>query len=122
MNGRDKLPDWERLWFDLVLEEFRRNTRDGSSSKNDDEENCALDGKEKKGKRRKSHSKSETEKEGKKCDISKIKIFHCHDHGHYATNCPQKKNNNNKATGAAAGKALASQFELQRTSHAWRQL
>ena len=41
-NGRDKLPDWERLWSDLVQEEIRRLTRDGYSSKNEDEENCAL--------------------------------------------------------------------------------
>ena len=33
VNGREKLPDWERLWLDLVQEEFRWNTRDGSSSK-----------------------------------------------------------------------------------------
>ena len=37
VNGREKLPNWERLWSDLVEEEFRRNTRDGSSSKHDDE-------------------------------------------------------------------------------------
>ena len=39
--------------MDLVQEEFRRNTRDGSSSKIDDEENFALAGKEKKGKGKK---------------------------------------------------------------------
>ena len=37
-NGREKLPGWERLWSDLVQEEIRRNTRDGSSSKESDEE------------------------------------------------------------------------------------
>ena len=42
VNGREKLSDWERLWWDLVQEEIRQSTRDGSSSKNDDEENCAL--------------------------------------------------------------------------------
>jgi hypothetical protein len=31
VNGREKFPEWERLWSDLVQEEFRRNTRDGSS-------------------------------------------------------------------------------------------
>ena len=40
-----------------------------------------------------------------------MKCFHCHEHGHYATNCPQKKKNK-QAAGAAAGEALASQFEL----------
>ena len=42
MNGREKLSDWERLWSDLMQEEIRRSTRDGSSSKNDYEENLAL--------------------------------------------------------------------------------
>ena len=37
VNGREKLPGWERLWLDLVQEEIRRSTRDGSSSKNEDE-------------------------------------------------------------------------------------
>ena len=106
MNGREKLPDWEQLWLDLVQEEFWRNTRDGSSSKTNDDENCALAGKKKKG--RKSHSKYETDKEGNKGDMSKVKCFHCDDHGHYATNCPEKKKNNKKALGAPVGEALAS--------------
>ena len=50
VNGREKLPDWERLWSDLMQEEIRRSTRDGSSSKQDDEENIALASKAKKGK------------------------------------------------------------------------
>ena len=37
VNAREKLPGWERLWSDLVQEEIRRGTRDGSSSKNEDE-------------------------------------------------------------------------------------
>ena len=32
VNGCEKLPDWERLWSDLVQEEFGWNTRDGSLS------------------------------------------------------------------------------------------
>eukprot|EP00253_Pinus_taeda_P030093 PITA_30093 len=42
VNGREKLPDWERLWSDMMQEELRRSTRDGSSSNRDDEENLAL--------------------------------------------------------------------------------
>ena len=60
VNGREKLPDWEKLWSDLVQEEFRQNTRDGSSSKCDDEEDYALTAKERKGKGNKFHSKSES--------------------------------------------------------------
>ena len=54
---------------------------------------------------------SQSGADGKKRDMSKVKCFHCHDHGHYATNCPQKKTNK-QAAGAAAGEALALQFEL----------
>ena len=50
VNGWEKLPEWERLWSNLVHEEIRRGTRDGSSSKNEDEENCALVAKSQKGK------------------------------------------------------------------------
>ena len=44
-------------------------------------------------------------------DFSKVKCFHYHEHGHLATNCPQKKKNK-KVVGAAACEALTSQFEL----------
>ena len=77
--------------------------------KNYDEENFALAAKARKGKGKKFHSKSKAK--GKKLDLSKVKCFRCHEHGHLATNCPQKKKNK-KAVGAAAGEALASQFEL----------
>eukprot|EP00253_Pinus_taeda_P005652 PITA_05652 len=88
--------------------EIRQNTRDGSSSKASNEENCALATKAKKGKNKKaSHSGAK----GKKQDMSKVKCFHCHQHGHYATDCPQKKKNKQVA-GFAAGEALASHFEL----------
>ena len=81
----------------------------GSSSKHDDEEDCSLAAKPRKGKGKKFHSKSESK--GKKLDLSKVKCFYCYKHGHLATNCPQKKKNK-KVVGVAAGEALASQFEL----------
>ena len=73
MNEREKLPKWDQLWSDLVHEEFWQNTRDGSSSKTDAEDNCALVGKAKKGKWKASHSKSESSKAGQKRDFSNVK-------------------------------------------------
>jgi hypothetical protein len=108
-NGREKLSVWERLWSDLVQEEFRQNTRDGSSSKCDDEEDCALTTKERKGKGKNIHPKSESKV--KKLDLFKVKCFHCHEHGRLAINCLQKRKNK-MVVGAATGEALISQFEL----------
>ena len=69
-----------------MQEEFRWNTKDGSSSKHDDEEDCALAAKARKGKGKKFPSKSNAK--GKKQDLSKVKCFHCHEHGHFTINYP----------------------------------
>ena len=71
-----------------MQEEIRRSNRDGSSSKQDDEENIALVSKVRKGKGNVSHPKSGSSHGGKKIDKSKVRCFHCHEVGHYATNCP----------------------------------
>ena len=57
-----------------------RNTKDGSSSRFDDEEDCALAAKAKKGKGKKFHSKSEGSKYGKEHNMSKVKCFHYHEY------------------------------------------
>ena len=97
-----------------MQEEFKRNTRDGSSSKHDDEENLALVSKARKGKGKASHSKSSSSHDGKKINKSKVRCFNCHEVGHYATNCPQKKSKKGSSKGSD-GEALASQFELDFT-------
>eukprot|EP00253_Pinus_taeda_P024727 PITA_24727 len=111
INGREELPDWERLGSDLMQEEIRRTTRDGSSSKQDDEDNLALASKARKGKGKASQSKSNSSHGGKKFDKSKVRCFHCHEVGHYAANCPQNKSKKGSLKGSD-GEALASWFEL----------
>ena len=89
-----------------MQEEIQQNIRDGSSYKHDDEENCALAVKAKKGKGKSSHSKSDSCQGGKKKDMSKIKCFHCHEVGHLATKCSHKKYGK-KLSGGAVGEYLA---------------
>eukprot|EP00253_Pinus_taeda_P021662 PITA_21662 len=93
------------------MEEIRKSTRYGSSSKNDDEENLALASKARKGKGKASHSRSNSSHGGKKGDMSKVRCFNCHKMRHYATNYPSKKSKK----GSSEGEALASQFEMEFT-------
>lgn len=92
---------------DLVQEEIRHNTRDGTSSKGEDEENFALVGKAKKAKGKKYQAKPTSSQGGKKKDLSKIKFFNCHEFRHYGTKCPHKKSSN-KNSGGETGESLAS--------------
>jgi len=55
-----------------MQEEIRKTTRDGSSSKQDDEENLALANKARKGKGKETHSKYDSSHGGKKIDKSKV--------------------------------------------------
>lgn len=92
-------------------DEIRRNTRDGSSSKNDDEENCALAIKVRKGKCKIFHSKSDSYNGGKNKYMMKVKCFHCHKMGHFAANFPLNESKE-KSLGGATGEALGFQFKL----------
>eukprot|EP00253_Pinus_taeda_P025406 PITA_25406 len=93
------------------MEEIRRSTQDGSSSKNDDEENMALESKSRKGKGKASHSKLNSCHGGKKGDKSKVRCLNCHGMGHYPTNFQSKKSKKRSIKGLE-GEALASQFEM----------
>ena len=84
----------------------KKSTRDGSLSK-EDEENCALESKAKKGKEKDSHPKLSSSHGGKKFDKSKVRCFHCHEVGHFATKCPLKKSKMGYREGSK-GEALAS--------------
>eukprot|EP00253_Pinus_taeda_P005132 PITA_05132 len=111
---RDELGSVGITTVDDDMEEIRRSTQDGSSSKNDDEENLALASKARKQKGKATHSKLNSSHGGKKGDKSKVICFNCHEMGHYATNCPSKKSKKGSTKGWE-GEALASQFKMEFT-------
>eukprot|EP00253_Pinus_taeda_P011151 PITA_11151 len=108
----DELQSVRIMVVEEIMEEITKITRDGSSLKIDHEENCALAIKENKGKGKYSHSKLDSYHGGKKKDMTKVKCFHCHELGHFYTNCPLKKSKK-KSSGGAVDEALASQLELE---------
>ena len=95
---REKLPDWQRLWDDFVQEETRMGQCLGSSSSAPqivDEEALSL--------ARKGKGKAKKKKGGKKnTDMSKVKCFICHKQGHFASQCPDRKKNNNTQMACSA--------------------
>eukprot|EP00253_Pinus_taeda_P030237 PITA_30237 len=111
---RDELRNLGITTVDDDMEEIRRSTQDGSSSKNDDTENLALESKARKGKEKASHSKLNSSHGGKKGDMSKVRCFNCHEMGHYATNCPSNNSKNGSSVGSE-GEALDSEFEMEFT-------
>eukprot|EP00253_Pinus_taeda_P008414 PITA_08414 len=111
---RDELGSVGITTTDDDMEEIKRRTRDGSSSKDDDEENMVLASKERKGKGKASHSKSNSSHGGKKGDNSKVRCFNCHKMGHYATNFPSKKPKKGSSKGSE-DEALASKFKMDFT-------
>ena len=93
---------------------MRWNTRDGTSSK-EEEEDFALFNKGRKSKGKKSQCEANSRQEGKKKDLSKIKCFNCYEFRHYATKCPHKKASKKDLEVAIVGESLASQFKLDFT-------
>jgi hypothetical protein len=82
--SQENLPNFERLWDDYIQEETLMESK---ASKKDGEENLALFGQSNKGETKgpskgKENSEESTSQLGTK-DLSKIKCFGCHKHGHY---------------------------------------
>jgi hypothetical protein len=89
------LPPFDRLWTDCIQEEARIESRNGKQKGNDDE-NQALVAHTRKGRRGGSLEREASPEPGRKKDLSKIKCFACHQYGHYASQCPQRKKGGRK--------------------------
>jgi len=75
---RATFPNWDEMWAPLKQEELRR-----------DLVKCKLDGS-------RSNGLKPKEEQRQKKDVLKIKCFRCGEMGHYATQCPLKKDKDEK--------------------------
>jgi hypothetical protein len=85
--GREKLPDWSRLWDDFTQEEIREESQEKALDGADDK-NVALVVK------------------GNKKDMSKVKCFACHKTGHYASQCSNNKKKKPKPEVSASAEVV----------------
>lgn len=99
--GLDYLPSWERMWDNFIQEDIREGGQHGHQKKRFEEENLSLTSKGK-SKAKKGPSDESTSKGEKKKDLSKIKRFACHQPGHSASRCPNKKKGKQKKQIAAS--------------------
>jgi hypothetical protein len=81
--GREKLPNWSRLWDDFTQEEIQVNGEKGREGATEDNFSLLSKGKGKSNK-------------GSKIDIGKVRFFACNDYDHYATQCPNRKGKKEK--------------------------
>jgi hypothetical protein len=81
--GREKLPDWSRLWDDFTQEEIWVNGEKGGEGVVEENFALLLKGKGK-------------SKKGSRIDINKVRCFACNEYGHYAAQCPNKKGTKEK--------------------------
>ena len=92
--GREKLPEWSRLWDDFTQEEIRERSHKKVDMDSIDE-NVALAAKIKKRK-----------------DLSKVRCYVCNKFGHFASHCPDRKKEP-KDTAASAVENFVDKFEKE---------
>ena len=94
--GREKLPNWSKLWDDFTREEIREGSL-GSQVNKEVEQNMSL----------------ATKVNKKKKDINQVRCHQCGQMGHYASMCPEKKKEKTKRDMAvfAAVEDYATKFE-----------
>jgi hypothetical protein len=93
--ARENLPDWSRLWDDFVQEELRDEELNGGRYKNDDE-NVALARQANKGNFKKFSNGESTSQDDKKKDLNKFKCYACRKFRNYASQCWNKKKDENE--------------------------
>jgi hypothetical protein len=87
--GHEKLPKFDRLWFDCVQEETIMLSRENLQKPLEEEEEKAFVAHARKGKGK--FWKKNTRPSRKKRDLSKIQCYICDEFGHDARYCPQGK-------------------------------
>lgn len=99
--GREKLPDWSRLWDDFTQEEIRMGEME-EEAEGTSQENVAL------------VAKGNKKKKNPKVDISKVRCFACNEYGHYAAQCPHKKKKTTETEKQVAATADVANFDFEK--------
>ena len=98
--AREKLPDWTRLWDDFVQEETREGTFQNGTQSNEENVALLIKGKGKGGKKREK-------------DLSKVRCYNCNKFGHYASQCPKKKDEDKEGATSAKVLDFVAKFEKE---------
>jgi hypothetical protein len=86
--ARSKLPKFDMLWTDCTQEESRLISK---TQKTNDDENQALAAHVKKRKERREANPKRAKRPRYKKDVSKVRCYSCQKLGHYAFQCPHRK-------------------------------